>query len=104
MSKEQTLNAIRECLRQHLPATGKAVLFGSQARNTARSDSDWDILITLNKKDLTPEDYDKVSFPLTLLGWNLGEKINPIMYTTREWQSNQGMPFYKNVEKEGITL
>lgn len=30
-----------------MPANGKAILFGSQARGTAREDSDWDILIIL---------------------------------------------------------
>ena len=49
MQKEQehTLNAIRECLAKNMPAGGKAILFGSQARDTARDDSDWDILLSL---------------------------------------------------------
>ncbi len=38
-----TLNAIRECLAKNMPPHGKAMLFGSQARGTARADSDWDI-------------------------------------------------------------
>lgn len=50
MQKEQehTLAAIRECLAKNMPAGGKAILFGSQARGTARDDSDWDILIILD--------------------------------------------------------
>lgn len=45
MQKEQehTLNAIRKCLAKNMPAGGKAILFGSQARGTTREDSDWDI-------------------------------------------------------------
>lgn len=80
------------------------MLFGSQARGTSRSDSDWDILVILKKDSLTPADYDNVTFPLTMLGWSLGEEINPIMYTAEEWEKYKITPFYKNIEKEGIVL
>lgn len=88
MQKEQehTLNAIRECLAKNMPAGGKARLFGSQARGTARDNSDWDILIILDKEKLMAADYDNITYPLTKLGWELGEEINPVMYTTKEWE------------------
>ena len=54
-----------------MPAGGKAILFGSQARGTARDDSDWDILIVLDKEELLPSDYDNVTYPLTMVGWEL---------------------------------
>jgi len=54
-----------------MPAGGKAILFGSQARGTARDDSDWDILIILDKEELLPSDYDNVTYPLTIVGWEL---------------------------------
>lgn len=106
MQKEQehTLNAIRECLAKNMPQNGKAMLFGSQARGTARADSDWDILVILDKDKLLPSDYDNVTFPLTMLGWELGKEINPVMYSAKEWQQYKITPFYKNVEKEGIQL
>ena len=85
MKKEQEhiLAAIRKCLAKNLPASGKAILFGSQARGTARDDSDWDILIILDKEELLPSDYDNVTYPLTELGWELGKEINPVMYSPR---------------------
>ena len=106
MQKEQehTLNAIRECLAKNMPAGGKAILFGSQARDTARDDSDWDILIILDKEELLPSDYDNVTYPLTELGWELGKEINPVMYSAKEWQKYKNSPVYKNVEKDGIKL
>lgn len=79
--KEHILAAIRECLAKNLPASGKAILFGSQARGTAREDSDWDIL-----------------------GWELGEEINPVMYTAQEWEKYRNTPFVRNVEKEGVRI
>jgi len=96
--------AIREVLAENLPAKGKAFLFGSQARGDAKSDSDWDILIIVDKKYLQPSDYDEITYPLTELGWNIGEVINPIMYTKEEWESYKFTPFYKNVMAEGVLL
>ena len=74
MKKEQEhiLAAIRKCLAKNLPASGKAILFGSQAKGTARDDSNWDILIILDKEELLSSDYDNVTYPLTELGWELG--------------------------------
>lgn len=99
-----TLNAIRKCLAKNMPANGKALLYGSQARGTATTDSDWDILIILDKDKLVPTDYDNITFPLTMLGWELGKEINPIMYSSQEWQKYKITPFYKNVEQEGIVI
>lgn len=60
--KEHILAAIRKCLTKNLPSGGKAILFGSQARGTAREDSDWDILIILDKKKLMADDYDNITY------------------------------------------
>ena len=59
--KEHILAAIRKCLAKNLTASGKAILFGSQARGTAREDSDWDILIILDKE---PDGLDFFTFYL----------------------------------------
>lgn len=100
----QTLSAIRKCLNRHLPKGGKALLFGSQAKGTAREDSDWDVLVILNKDSLTPTDYDTVTFPLTMLGWEIGKEINPIMYSSKEWEHYKHSLFRKNVEQNAIQL
>lgn len=77
--KEHILAAIRECLAKNLPASGKAILFGSQARGTAKEDSDWDILIILDKKKLMADDYDNITYPLTELGWELGSDSHVVI-------------------------
>ncbi len=43
--RTDVLNRIKETLRKVIPAGGHAFLYGSQARNEARPDSDWGILI-----------------------------------------------------------
>ena len=35
---------------------------------------------------------------------DLGKEINPVMYSAKEWQKYKITPFYKNVEKEGVSL
>ena len=57
-----------------------------------------------NKEKLLPDDYDNVTFPLTMLGWDLGEQINPIMYSAKEWEASRITPFYQNVVQDAIVL
>ena len=103
-NKEIVLNAIRSTLRQIAPVGTKVVLFGSRARGDARDDSDWDILIILDKTQLEADDYDNISYPLRELGWRLKECINPVMYTLKDWMKYSFSPFYHNVTNEGIIL
>ena len=104
MTKSAALSRIRQTATSTIPDGGKAILYGSRARGDARKDSDWDILILLDKDILDQSDYDNVSYPFVLLGCDLGVEINPIMYTTKEWESYRITPFYKNVVRDGIVL
>ena len=101
---KRVLESIRELLAQTLPPNATAMLYGSQARGDAHRGSDWDILIVMDKDKLLPDDYDTVTYPLIKLGWDLGEEINPIMYTTKEWELYRIIPFYENVVRDGIVL
>lgn len=101
---DKVINSIKQSLLLNLPTGGYALLYGSRARGEARSDSDWDILIVLDKDKLLPEDYDIISYPLRELGWELGESINPVMYTAKEWEESKFTPFYHNVIDDAIRL
>jgi predicted nucleotidyltransferase len=87
-----------------LPRNAQMMLFGSQARDEATPNSDWDLLILLEGEKVSNDDFDKWVFPFISLGWSLGVEINPVVYTYREWQQRQITPFYKNVMQEGIEL
>ena len=78
--RTDVLNRIKETLRKVIPAGGHAFLYGSQARNEARPDSDWGILILLDKPKIEVEDYDNISYPLVGLGWLLNECVSPVLY------------------------
>ena len=101
---KSVLNKIKQVAKNTAPEGSVVLLFGSRARGEARKGSDWDILIVLPKERLQQSDYDQVSYPLVELGWMLGEQINPIIYTQKEWEANSITPFYDNVIREGISL
>ncbi|MBQ2585308.1 MAG: nucleotidyltransferase domain-containing protein [Bacteroidaceae bacterium] len=104
MDKSQIIDNIREVAKTTLPKGSSLLLYGSRARGDASKDSDWDLLILLDKPELSESDYDNISFPFTMLGWNIGELISPQMYTKKDWESISFLPFYKNVEHDKIVL
>ena len=104
MDKSQIIDNIREVAKTTLPKGSSLLLYGSRARGDASKNSDWDLLILLDKPDLSESDYDNISFPFTMLGWNIGELISPQMYTKKDWESISFLPFHKNVEHDKIVL
>lgn len=102
--KQNIIESMQALGKSILPSDAKLILFGSQARNDANEDSDWDLLILLDKKKIMPEDFDTYAYPFVELGWKYGEYFSSKLYTISEWQQRQGTPFYKNVQKEGIAL
>lgn len=104
MDKNEILQAIKTTAKQIMPSGTRVILFGSQARGDAREDSDWDILILLNKEKLDNSDHDNYSYPLFELEWNINAQIHPMLYTTKDWLKRKFSILYKNVEQEGIEL
>ena len=104
MFNNQILNAIRDKASQILPKGAIVILFGSRARGDAREDSDWDVLILLDKERITSQDIDDYSYPLRELGWDYNQCINTILYTKRDWESSIISPFRENVTEDGIIL
>ena len=102
-TKEELYTSIKNVLLSIEPE-GKIILFGSRARGEAHEDSDWDLLILLDKPKIETSDFDRISYPLYELGWQEGEQFSPKLYTTKEWMKRSFTPFYKNIEKEGIVL
>ena len=99
----QIFNEIQALKRQILP-NEKVILFGSQARGDARPDSDWDLLVLLNKDKKEFEDEDNYSYPFTELGWNYGVAINSVLCTEKHWKRYKHFPFYENIRMDGIEI
>ena len=104
MTSSDILNEIKRIAKEVLPKGGQLILYGSRARNEATEDSDWDLLILLDKPKIEHGDYDNVLYPFAALSWDVGELISPIIYTKNEWKKYSFTPFYKNVEQDGIVL
>ena len=101
---KQIFKEIQTLKRQILP-NEEVILFGSQARGDANPDSDWDLLVLLNKKGKHNwDDFDKYAYPFTEIGLDYEVVINPLLYTKEEWDKGKIFPFYKNVMREGVLI
>lgn len=97
------LTEIQKIYGSHLK---RVILYGSYARGDYTPDSDVDIMILV---DLKEEEMDQYSDALSELGfeYNVGHDIwmMPIVKNIDHfyhWTS--AYPFYKNVQKEGVTM
>ena len=101
---QQIFNEIQSLKRQILP-NEKVILFGSQARGDAKEDSDWDLLVLLNKKGkITSEEDATYGYPFDKIGWEFEIAINTLLYSTEDWEKRKITPFYKNIKNEGIEI
>lgn len=90
---KKIIENIKKTLDASLPKQATAMLYGSQARGDAHQESDWDILIVLDKDKLTPEDYDTITYPLTKLGWIWVPRSIPSCIQRRNGRPAVSLPF-----------
>lgn len=85
--------------------TANVFLFGSRAREDARDDSDWDILILIDQPKLDRSQESKYRDEIFNLELDLGIPISTFIYSKSDWETKFALtPFYQNVQKEGIKL
>ena len=103
MDKQQIINNIQQVAAKVLPQGSSLYLYGSRARGDNHEESDWDLLILLDKQKLVADDYD-VAYSFRELGWDIGEDISPHIYTKKQWSEWTFLPYQKNVERDKIVL
>lgn len=103
MEQQEVISKIKNVAMKTLPPRSSLFLYGSRARGDAHANSDWDLLILLDKQSLEAADYG-VAYPFRELGWEIGEDLNPSLYTKKQWNSWSFLPYYKNVERDKIVL
>lgn len=98
------IGKMKDLARTVLPEGGHVWLYGSRARGDERSDSDWDLLILIDKPQVESTDEDNISYPFVYLGWQMNEDVNPMLYTYSEWKERMASPFFQNVERDKLQL
>ena len=104
VSKANIVSQIRHLGKEVIPQGSHLLLYGSRARGDNRADSDWDLLVLLNRPQNADSDFANISYPLMELGFNLGQYFSVHTYSQHEWQNMSFLPFYKNVERDKIQL
>lgn len=102
-SKSKILLEIKKYVSE-IDAQAEVILFGSQARNEERTDSDWDILILTNSpSDLNNErTFRHKLFELEL---EYGIALSTFVYSKSEWNDKfQVTPLYQNIKQEGVKI
>ena len=83
----------------------KVILYGSRARGTEIQESDWDILVLLNKPNVSFKDEQKIRHKLFELELETGVSISTFVYSQSDWDTRLSVtPLFKNVKREGIYL
>lgn len=98
------LNEIKETVAVVAP-DAEIILFGSQARGDARPDSDIDLLILVDRDELSWKDLCDITGPVYDLQIKYMIDIQLIVRTRRQWFERPfRTPFYVNVMNEGVRI
>ena len=90
-------------MRERLGARARRIiLFGSRARGDARPESDYDVVIVVDRR--SPDVREALlEIEVELLDRH-GSLVACLLRDEREWAASQGMPIGLNVAREGVPL
>lgn len=102
---DPSITAIVSCFLSRLRSSGvcvdSAVLYGSQARGTAREDSDIDLLV------LSP-DFEELTWEQSSRVWQIAkevdERIEPVLIGTRRYREDDWHPLIDAAKREGVEI
>ena len=104
MERQQVIDNIRQVAARVLPKGSTVYLYGSRARGDWNDQSDWDLLVLLDKPLRDSKDWDNYAWPFTDMGWDIGEDISARTYTKNDWFNGPHSMFYYNVEEDKEVL
>lgn len=100
MDHQEVINRIKQVAEQVLPKGSTLYLYGSRARGDYKADSDWDLLVLLDKPERDTKDWDNYAWPFTEMGWDIEEDISARTFTKDQWFNGPHTMFYFNVEED----
>ncbi len=104
MKNQQILLEIKKLVLQQ-ESQAEIFLYGSHARGDFKTDSDWDILILVDKESITHEDEKRISYPLFDLEFATTQVISPLIRSKKIWyEKYPNTALFININKEGIRL
>jgi len=90
---------------ESIDPSAEVILYGSRARGDAEPASDYDLLIlTDGEVNLKREDvFRRQLFPIEI---ETGAVLTVILLSKKDWNSALygAMPFYQNIERDGVIL
>ena len=102
--KKQILKRIKEITSLFSPEA-EVFLFGSRARKTATTLSDWDLLVVVNIPTISFDIETQFMDKFYELELETGAVIAPLIYTKNEWYIDRNhTQLFENIKKEGIRL
>ena len=102
--KEIVTSMILNSVKRKDP-NAEIILFGSRARSQETNDSDWDILILLNKAEVSRNLEKEFRDELYNIELEIGEPISTFVFSKMDWEGkHKHTPLYQNVKRDGIIL
>ena len=97
-------NRIKSNIQLQNPAA-KVILFGSRARGDSNHQSDWDILVVIDKPLLNRAEEKEYRNRIFGIELKIEQPISLFVVSKTDWDGKYMFsPFYRNIQKEGIQL
>jgi predicted nucleotidyltransferase len=104
ITSNEILKRVKKAVHSVMP-DATVILYGSFARGESKPDSDIDLLVLINKMDVSRDDEILIKYPLYEIEFDTGTIISPLVLSKFDWESKHRItPFYDNIGREGIIL
>lgn len=102
--KQHIIQLIRQKVNE-LDNTAEVILYGSRARGDNKRDSDWDVMILLNRKNVDKKVEQIYRHHLLDIELEIGVPISVFVYSKSDWEGKYSItPLFKSIKKEGILI